>query len=107
MAKLKLWQRTSFWAKIVISFNLLTTSIQGALEAGHSEAFWKWFFLGIQLAGNIIAIFNEDKNKNDIPDLLEDEPDVQVTSTTTTTFKKNETPTSDTETTIEIKPKSE
>ena len=101
--KIKIWQRTSFWAKIVIAFNLVATSIQGALEAGNATKFWHWFFIILQLVGNIIAIFNEDKNKNDVPDLLEE--DIQITSTTTTTFKKDEIPKSETETTIEIKPK--
>ena len=99
---MNIWRKTSFWAKVVITFNLITTSIQGALEAGHSSEFWKWFFLGIQMIGNIIAIFNEDRNKNDIPDIIEDE--VVVTSTTTTVIKKDEPVKSDTETTIETKP---
>lgn len=46
-------------------------------------------------------LFTEDKNKNDRPDVFEDE--VVVTSTTTTVIKKDEPVKSDTETTIETK----
>lgn len=107
MAKTKLWVRTSFWAKVTISFNLILTGLQAVLIANSAEHIWNYIALGGQLAGNLIALWTEDKNKNDIPDVLEEHEEVQVTSTTTTTIKKNEEPTSETETTIEIKPKQE
>lgn len=53
------------------------------------------------MLGNIIGLWTEDKNKNDVPDIIEDE--VIVTNTTVTTFKKDEPVTSDTETKVEIK----
>lgn len=98
----KIWKKTSFWAKVVISFNLIATTIQGSLLASDSAHVWNYVLLVIQFIGNLIALWTEDKNKNDVPDILEDE--VVVTSTTTTVIKKDEPVKSDTETTIETKP---
>lgn len=98
---MKIWKRTSFWQKVIITFNLILTSLQGVLLAYGSEHIWNFLSLGGQMLGNIIGLWTEDKNKNDIPDLLEDE--VIVTNITTTTFKKDEPIQSDTETKVEIK----
>jgi hypothetical protein len=102
---LKFWQRTSFWTKVTISFNIILTALQAVLIASQAEHIWNYISIGGQIFGNLSALWTEDKNKNDKPDIFEDE--VEVTSTTTTTFKKDEPPVSNTETVIDIKPKTE
>lgn len=96
---MKLWQRTSFWQKVIITFNLILTSLQGVLLAYGSEHIWNFTSLGGQLLGNIGGLWTEDKNKNDLPDIFEEE----VVVTTTTTLNNDEPAKS--ETTVEIKPK--
>lgn len=98
---MKFYQRTSFWTKVAVFFNIAMTTIQGALTESDSAHVWKWIFISAQILGNGLMLFTEDKNKNDRPDVFEDE--VVVTSTTTTVIKKDEPVKSDTETTIETK----
>lgn len=100
---MKLWQRTSFWQKVIISFNIILTSLQAVLLANNAEHIWNYLSLGGQVLGNLGGLWTEDKNKNDVPDIIEQ--DFDVVSTTTTTVKKGEPVKSDTETKIETKPK--
>lgn len=74
------WTRASVWMKVKDSINAVGTVTQVVLIAGDSQHIWNYLTAAIQLAGTFITIWFEDNNKNDVPDIFEDEIVTTVTS---------------------------
>lgn len=88
---MKFWTRTSFWTKISVSLNVILTTLQGVLTASDANHYWNYFFLALQLMGNLINLWSEDKDHNDVPDIIQKEVRVTVTGTEDTNIEVTET----------------
>lgn len=91
--KIKFWTRTSFWTKVSVSLNVILTTLQGVLTASEANHKWNYFFLALQLVGNLINLWSEDKNHDDIPDIIQKQVKVTVTGPNDETDIKVETET--------------
>jgi hypothetical protein len=70
------WVRASIWKKIVLTFNVLFTSLQGYATSMEANNNWHYLLMFIQLFGNIIAFWTEDRNNDGVIDVAQTETEI-------------------------------
>lgn len=68
---IKFWKTVSFWTKVQGISATLGIGSEFALYMGDSHHGWKIFCGALSAVGILLRYFIEDKNKNNVVDILE------------------------------------
>lgn len=73
----KIWMKFSFWTKLKSIFAALGVGGEFALFIGDSHQSYKWIVGGCTVLAILITYLVEDKNGDNIIDIIQDEKDLK------------------------------
>jgi hypothetical protein len=74
------WKRSSNWTKLKDTVQGAAAIMQVVLVANDANHLWNYVTGAVQLISLFVTIWGADQNRNDIPDIFEEEVKVTVKS---------------------------
>lgn len=68
----KIWYRTSFWARIEKSFLYVGSTVTGSMVLAEADKVWTLVVIGSTVVGGVVSLWFNDENKDGIADIFEE-----------------------------------
>ncbi len=75
--KIPLLKSSFFWNKMADVFGLFGTGGLVALDVNNADHRWTWIVGGVTALVQVIRVLFTDANRNNVPDILEDQEEIQ------------------------------